>query len=113
MIRQKMFLMADGMVTRGLGVSQAAKDTSSEPEYENAAVTKTFIVSHAAAGLLTEQTPLKPFANAPGSCQYFAPMYSEYDPLLGPPPQMQMTAMMRNIETTMSLSHDVQNSVSA
>lgn len=101
MIRQKMFLMAEGIVARGLGVSHAAKETSSDPEYENAAVTN------------TEHTPLNPLANAPGTYQCFAPIYCEYSPLLGPPPQMQTTAMIKKMETTMSLSHEVQNSTSA
>ncbi len=62
-IRQKVFLTAEGMVLRGLGVSVAARPTSSVPANENAAVTN------------TAQTPLKPFANAPGSCQYRPPTY--------------------------------------
>lgn len=43
-----------GTEARGLGVSDAARPTSSVPAKEKAAVTK------------TEQTPLKPFAKAPG-----------------------------------------------
>jgi len=65
------------MVLRGLGVSEAARPTSSVPAKAKAAVTNTV------------QTPLKPLANAPGSLQYLPPMYSLYMPLLGPPPQMQ------------------------
>lgn len=48
-----LFLTALGMVLRGLGVSEAARPTSSVPANEKAAVTKTL------------QTPLNPFANPP------------------------------------------------
>lgn len=76
-IRQKVPLTAAGMDLRGLGVSEAAKPTSSVPAKANAAVTK------------TEQTPLKPFEKAPGFCHMEPPMYVLYLPLEGPPPQMQ------------------------
>jgi len=59
--RQKVCLTALGMVFRGLGVSEAARPTSSVPANEKAAVTK------------TRQIPLKPDANAPGFCQYRPP----------------------------------------
>lgn len=59
-LRQNVFLMADGRDLRGLGVSVAASPTSSVPEKLNAAVTK------------TAHTPLNPFASAPGSCQYLS-----------------------------------------
>ena len=61
-IRQKVPLTAAGMVLRGSGVSEAARPTSSVPAKENAAVTN------------TEQTPLKPLANAPGLLQLAPPM---------------------------------------
>jgi len=61
-IRQKVPLTAAGMVLRGSGVSEAASPTSSVPAKENAAVTN------------TEQTPLKPLANAPGLLQLAPPM---------------------------------------
>lgn len=61
-IRQKVFLTAEGMVLRGLGVSVAARPTSSVPANEKAAVTN------------TAQTPLKPLANAPGFCHKAPPM---------------------------------------
>lgn len=77
-IRQKVPLTAPGIVSRGLGVSDAARPTSSVPaiarvnwdlvkkedgdlQKEKAAVTK------------TAQTPLKPLANAPGSFQSAPP----------------------------------------
>lgn len=100
-IRQKVFLIALGIVLRGLGVSEAARPTSSVPANAKAAVTK------------TAQTPLNPFANAPGSCQYFPPMYWLYAPLAGPPPQLRMTEMNMNMTTTKSLRQDDQNSSSA
>jgi len=48
-------LIAPGIDLAGLLVSAAARPTSSVPEKEKAAVTK------------TEQKPLKPFLKAPGS----------------------------------------------
>ncbi|CAG8701648.1 14547_t:CDS:2, partial [Acaulospora colombiana] len=99
--KNNVFLIADGMVLRGFGVSDAASPTSSVPANENAAVTN------------TAQTPLNPLANAPGSCQYLPPTYSEYSPLAGPPPHTHTRAMKQNMMTTNSLRQDDQNSSSA
>lgn len=71
-MRQKTCLMAVGRDLRGFAVSAAARPTSSVPVKEKAAVTKTL------------QSPLKPWLNAPGSCQYSPPMY----PRSGVPPQL-------------------------
>src|SRR5258708_2988359 len=100
-IRQKVFFIAPGIVLRGLGVSEAARPTSSVPAKAKAAVTK------------TAQTPLKPLANAPGSYQYLAPTYWLYAPLAGPPPQLRRREINMNMTTTKSLRHDDQNSSSA
>lgn len=45
-----------------------------------------------AAVTKTAQTPLKPWAKAPGFCHMRPPIYSLYCPLEGPPPQMQTLA---------------------
>jgi hypothetical protein len=100
-MRQNVFLIALGIVLRGLGVSDAARPTSSVPANANPAMTN------------TAQTPLKPLANAPGSYQYFAPTYWLYAPLAGPPPQLRMTAIKMKMVTTRSLRHEDQNSSSA
>src|SRR5258706_451659 len=100
-ISQKVFLIALGIVLRGLGVSEAARPTGSVP------------ANAKAAGRKKEQKPFNPFAKAPGSCQYFAPMYWLYAPLAGPPPQLRTTEMNMNMTTTKSLRHDDQNSSSA
>jgi len=54
-MRQKTCLVAFGIDFRGFSASAAARPTSSVPPNAKAATTK------------TEQNPLKPFANAPGS----------------------------------------------
>lgn len=64
MIRQNTCLMAPGKALAGFSASAAARPTSSVPEKAKAAVTN------------TEQTPLNPFLNAPGSYQSLAPQYS-------------------------------------
>ena len=61
----------------------------------------------------TEQTPLKPLANAPGSDQYRPPIRSLYRPEDGPPPQAKMTPAMTKSRATESLSTELQNSSSA
>lgn len=69
--RQKVCLTAAGRAFLGLGVSEAARPTSSVPAKEKAAETNTYGISCFASRKKvaehTVQTPLKPFANAPGS----------------------------------------------
>lgn len=66
MILQKICLMAPGRAFWGSLLSAAARPTSSVPEKEKAAVTKTL------------QKPGKPAEKAPGLYHVRAPQYSEY-----------------------------------
>jgi hypothetical protein len=59
---QKVCLIALGRLFLGSAVSAAPRPTISVPEKANAAVTK------------TEQRPLNPSLNAPGSWKYLPPM---------------------------------------
>lgn len=85
-IRQNTCLMAPGKLFWGFSVSAAARPTSSVPEKEKAAVTK------------TPQKPAKPLLKAPGLYQVRAPQYSPYLPLLGPPPQAKTTLKLVSLD---------------
>lgn len=109
--------MAEGRDLAGFSDSAAARPTSSVPEKEKAAVTK------------TPQKPTKS-VNAPGSCHLLPPWYSEnlywlalclmlwkvdsaYSPLDGPPPQTKITPMNRKTMIVVSFRIETQNSSSA
>lgn len=86
------------MVFLGLAHSAAARPTSSVPPKANDAVTN------------TEQKPLKPLRNAPGSCQYFAPIYPRVS--VGTPPQSMIIPKMINPMMAMTLMRPRMNSTS-